>query len=122
MDVENLTKIGVLVVGLVQVIKYLMETEERELTQKAKVVIALVISGLLFTYDEAISNKWVGGRFVTTVDSVINILTKLIAVPGWYGVLKDELLPAIGGGGGFFKENPISRNMEDYTLTLQDLP
>ena len=82
----NSIEIPVLVIGIVQVIKLLFEN----LSSKGKLVIALVVGIILLSLGEAL--PYMGETAGVIVASVVQVLGYAIAIPGWFSVIKDDML------------------------------
>ena len=85
MEIGNI-EIPVLVVGIVQVVKLLFE----DLSTKGKIVIALAVGIILLSIAQAL--PYIGDSASIVIVSFVRILGYAIAIPGWFGVIKDDLL------------------------------
>lgn len=79
-------EIPVLVVGITQIIKLLAPN----LSERGKVVIALVVGLVLLSLAEAL--PFMGATVAQVVVSVVRVLGYAISIPGWFSVVKNDML------------------------------
>ena len=79
-------EIPVLVVGVVQVIKQLFP----KLGDKGKLIVALVVGVILLGLAQAAPYFAVDTQEI--VMAVVRVLGYAIAIPGWFSVVKDDML------------------------------
>lgn len=85
MEFEGI-EIPVLVVGITQVIKLLIPN----LSEKGKLVIALVVGVILLSLAQAL--PYMSTSAVQIVMAVVRVLGYATSIPGWFSVVKDEVL------------------------------
>lgn len=79
-------EVPALVVGIVQVIKLLFP----ELSTRAKLIIALVVGLTLLSLSEALPLLAPGPQ--AGLLAAVRVLGYAIAIPGWFGIAKDEVI------------------------------
>ena len=79
-------EVAYLVVGIVQIIKMLVDN----LSEKGKIVIALIV-GVVFLSLAEITPLLDPGTALVIV-TVVRVIGNALAIPGWFGVVKTELL------------------------------
>ena len=87
-------EVPVLVVGIVQVIKLLVPA----LTEKGKLVIALLVGAVLFGTVEAL--VYLTPETQAIVLAVVRVIGYTIAAPGWFSVVKDEVVKPLTASQG----------------------
>ncbi|MCK9601799.1 MAG: hypothetical protein M0R06_22335 [Sphaerochaeta sp.] len=84
-------EVPVLTVGITQIVKYFAPG----LSDRGKIAVAMCVGVVLLTAQELLTSGALGDAAVV-VETAVRIIAGAIAVPGLFGVLKDDLLPAIG--------------------------
>jgi len=89
-------EIAALIIGIVQTIKLLANTDEYTMSKRLTISVAMGVGVVLYTLAELISGGYLGEQATAIVQMVVKIISWVIAVPGLFSVARDEIAASFG--------------------------
>jgi len=89
-------EIAALIVGIVQTIKLLVNSENYTMPKRLTIGVAMGVGLVFYTLAELINGGYLSGSATDIAEMVVRVIGWVIAIPGLFSVARDELVANFG--------------------------